>query len=251
MKLSKNFGGVAAVKDLDLAVNEGEIFALIGPNGAGKSTVFSMLCGFQQPTYGRVVFHERDITGMPAHEVAQLGIARVFQHNVIFGKLSVMENVFIGCHKAYQTSQWRRVLRTPQARSEERLLRESAGEALDLVGLTEFKDELASSLPHGLQRALSVAIAMATRPSLLLLDEPVTGMNPSESRSITALVRRIRDNLGVTIMLVEHNMKVVMDVSDRVLVINFGERLCEGSAEYVSSHPDVCEAYLGAGSHVS
>jgi branched-chain amino acid transport system ATP-binding protein len=209
--------------------------------------VFSILGGIQEPTAGRVLFQGRDITGMPAHEVAQLGIARVFQQTLLFSKLSVLDNVFLGCHKAYRTSQWRRVLRTRQARAEERELRRRAADTLEFMGLGPVRNELASSLPHGFQRSLSVAVALATSPKLLLLDEPVTGMNPSESQHMTALIRRIRNELDVTIMLVEHDMKVVMDLCERIVVINFGERLCEGPPAYVTSHPDVCAAYLGTG----
>ncbi len=244
--LTKRFGGVSAVNALDMVVHEGEILGLIGPNGAGKSTVFSMIGGFQSPTAGKILFQGRDITGMQAHDVAQLGIARVFQQSLIFGKLSVLENVFVGYHKAYQTSQWQRVLRTRGARAEERALRAKASETLEFMGLGPVKHEQARSLPHGFQRALSVAVALATGPSLLLLDEPVTGMNASESKHMTDLIKKIRD-LGVTIMLVEHDMKVVMGVCERVVVINFGEKLCEGPPEYVQSHPDVCTAYLGKG----
>jgi branched-chain amino acid transport system ATP-binding protein len=245
-ELTKRFGGVSAVKDLDLIVNEGEILGLIGPNGAGKSTVFSMIGGFQPPTEGKILFKGRDITGMSAHDIAKLGIARVFQQSLIFGKLSVTENVLIGCHKEYRTSQWQRVLHTPGARKESKAVREKALETIEFMGLGHVRDEQARSLPHGFQRALSVAVALATGPELLLLDEPVTGMNTTESKHMTDLIKKIRD-LGITVILVEHDMKVVMGVCERVVVINFGEKLCEGTAEHVQSHPDVCEAYLGKG----
>jgi branched-chain amino acid transport system ATP-binding protein len=245
-KLTKRFGGVSAVKDLDMVVNEGEILGLIGPNGAGKSTVFSMIGGFQPPTDGKIIFKGRDITGMLAHDVAKLGIARVFQQSLIFGKLSVTENVLIGCHKEYRTSQWRRVLHTPGARRESKAVREKALAIIEFMGLGHVRHEQARSLPHGFQRALSVAVALATGPELLLLDEPVTGMNTTESKHMTDLIKKIRD-LGITVILVEHDMKVVMGVCERVVVINFGEKLCEGTAEHVQSHPDVCEAYLGKG----
>ncbi len=245
-KLTKRFGGVTAVKELDLVVNQGEILGLIGPNGAGKSTVFTMIGGFQQPTEGKVLFEGRDITGMQAHDVAHLGIARVFQQSLIFGKLSVLDNVFVGCHKAYRTPQWKRVLRTSGARREEKALRAKAVDTLEFMGLGHVLNEQARSLPHGFQRALSVAVALATEPRLLLLDEPVTGMNANESRHMTELIKKIRE-LGITIMLVEHDMKVVMGVCERVVVINFGEKLCEGPPEFVQTHPDVCAAYLGTG----
>lgn len=245
-KLTKRFGGVTAVKNLDIVVNEGEILGLIGPNGAGKSTVFSMVGGFQPPTGGKILFKGRDVTSMPAHEVARLGIARVFQQSLIFGKLSVADNVLVGCHKAFGTPQWQRVFHTPRARREEKAVEAKALETIEFMGLGHVRNEQARSLPHGFQRALSVAVALATEPELLLLDEPVTGMNPSESKQMTDLIKRIRD-MGVTVVLVEHDMKVVMGVCERVVVINFGEKLCEGPPEYVQSHPDVCEAYLGTG----
>jgi len=245
-KLTKRFGGVSAVKDLDMVVNEGEILGLIGPNGAGKSTVFSMIGGFQPPTEGKILYKGRNIAGMPAHDVAKLGIARVFQQSLIFGRLSVTENVLTGCHKEYKTSQWQRVLHTRGARRENEAVKAKALEIIDFMGLGHVRDEQARSLPHGFQRALSVAVALATGPELLLLDEPVTGMNSTESKHMTDLIKKIRD-LGITVILVEHDMKVVMGVCERVVVINFGEKLCEGTAEYVQSHPDVCEAYLGKG----
>lgn len=244
--LTKRFGGVYAVKGLDLSVKEGEIFGLIGPNGAGKSTVFSMVGGFQPPTEGEIVFDGSDITGDPADQVSRRGIARVFQQTLLFEKLSVLDNVFVGCHKEYQTPQWSRVLRTRAARVEEKRLRAKALETVKLMGLEPVQDQLAKNLPHGLQRTLSVALALVGQPRLLLLDEPVTGMNPSETKDMTRLISRIRD-MGITIMLVEHDMKVVMDICERVVVIDFGEKLCEGPPDKVCVDEKVCEAYLGKG----
>lgn len=245
--LTKRFGGVTAVSDLDVTVETGELLGLIGPNGAGKSTVFAMIGGYLPPTAGTVVFGGRDITGLPAHEVAGLGICRMFQQTLIFKKLSVLDNVFIGYHKAYAVPPWKRILRTSSARAEERELRRRAMETIEFVGLADSSKELVTNLPHGHQRALNLAIALATNPRLLLLDEPVTGMNPSESRDMTQLIRRIQRELGMTIMLVEHDMKVVMDICERLVVINYGVKLCEGVPEFVQSDPDVCAAYLGRG----
>jgi branched-chain amino acid transport system ATP-binding protein len=245
--LTKRFGGVTAVSDLDASIESGEIFGLIGPNGAGKSTVFAMISGYLRPTAGEIVFEGRDITGLPAYEVAGLGICRMFQQTLLFKKLSVLDNVFIGYHKAYTVPAWKRILRTGAARAEERALRRKAMEAIEFVGLAGVANELATNLPHGHQRALNLAIALATNPRLLLLDEPVTGMNPSESRNMTQLIRRIQKELGMTIMLVEHDMKVVMDICERLIVINYGVKLCEGVPEFVQANPEVCAAYLGTG----
>jgi branched-chain amino acid transport system ATP-binding protein len=245
--LTKCFGGVMAVNDLELVVNQGEIMGLIGPNGAGKSTVFAMISGFLQPTSGQIAFEDRPIAGLSADQIAEAGIARVFQQTLVFRKLSVLENVFVGFHKSYRTPVVNRVLRTRGARAEERRLRAEALEIVEFMGIGALKDELVTNLPHGHQRALNVALALATRPKLLLLDEPVTGMNPSETKRMTELIVRIRDELGVTIMLVEHDMKVVMGICERVVVINFGEKLCEGPPHVVRADPNVCAAYLGTG----
>jgi branched-chain amino acid transport system ATP-binding protein len=245
--LTKRFGGVTAVNDLDLTVKQGEILGLIGPNGAGKSTVFAMISGFLQPTSGRIDFEGRQIAGLRADEVSALGVARVFQQTLVFRKLSVLENVFVGFHKSYRTPVYKRVLRMRGARAEERRLRGEALEIIGFMGLSALKDEAVTSLPHGHQRALNVALALATRPKLLLLDEPVTGMNPSETNAMTGLIRRIRDELGITVMLVEHDMKVVMGICERVVVINFGEKLCEGPPHVVRADEAVCAAYLGTG----
>jgi branched-chain amino acid transport system ATP-binding protein len=236
------------VSGLDLSVNRGEILGLIGPNGAGKSTVFSMLSGFLRPSAGQVVFEGRPLTGLSADEVSALGIARVFQQTLVFRKLSVLDNVFIGFHKSYESPMWKRVCRARGARAEERRLRAQALEIIKFMGLGHLRDELATNLPHGHQRALNVALSLATHPKLLLLDEPVTGMNPSETNAMTALIQRIRDELGLTIMLVEHDMKVVMGICERVVVINFGVKLCEGPPQFVRADPEVCAAYLGTGS---
>lgn len=248
-QLTKRFGGVAAVSGFDLAVQEGEIMGLIGPNGAGKSTVFAMISGFLAPTSGQIMFGAQNITGLPAYEIARLGIARMFQQSLVFRRISVLDNVFIGYHKSYETPVWKRVLRTRHARSEERQLRARAMETIEFVGLSHVRDEIVNNLPHGHQRALNLAITLATGPKVLLLDEPVTGMNPSESATMTALIRRIREELGMTIMLVEHDMKVVMEICERVVVINFGQKLCEGPPAFVRSNPDVCAAYLGTGAY--
>jgi branched-chain amino acid transport system ATP-binding protein len=244
--LTRRFGGVVAVDDLDLRVEQGEILGLIGPNGAGKSTAFSMISGFLRPTGGRITFDGRDITRARAYEIARLGIGRVFQHSVSFRRMSALDNVLVGFHQHHQTGLLGSLLRTGKARREEAALRQEALDLLDFMGLSAVKDETPLSLPHGHQRGLSVALALAARPKLLLLDEPVTGMNPSESALMTEHIRKIRDG-GVTIVIVEHDMKVVMDLCDRLVVLDYGAKICEGPPERVCVDPLVCEAYLGKG----
>jgi branched-chain amino acid transport system ATP-binding protein len=244
--LSKRFGGLAAVARLDLTVERGQIMGLIGPNGAGKSTVFAMVSGFLRPTAGVIRFGERDITSLRAHAIARLGIARVFQHSVVFGGLTVLDNVLIAMHKRHRASLASSVLRTGAARAEERGLVVKADALLEFTGLLPVRDEDAASLPHGLSRALSVAIALATEPTLLLLDEPVTGMNASECQVMTELIRQIR-NQGITVLIVEHHLRFVMELCDWVTVLNFGSKLCEGTPESVRANPDVVEAYIGRG----
>ncbi len=244
--LTKRFGGLLAVKDLDMEVYDREILGLIGPNGAGKSTVFSMISGFQKPTKGDIVFDGRTVIGLPAHSVASLGIARLFQHSLLFDNISVLENVIVGFHRTRSVGLPASVFYTRKARAEEEVFKAHALEILEFVRLSHLKDELAANLSHGHQRLLSVGITLATNPRLLLLDEPVTGMNPAESKEMVQIIRGIRDR-GVTIMLVEHHMRVVTDVCDRLVVLNYGEKIAEGAAEVVCNDPEVCAAYLGKG----
>jgi branched-chain amino acid transport system ATP-binding protein len=244
--LTKRFGGLTAVKDLDMEVYEREILGLIGPNGAGKSTVFGMISGFQKPSGGDIVFDGRSLVGMPAHDVATLGIARLFQHSLLFDNITVLENVIVGFHRTRAVGLSASLFYTRKARAEEAAFKASALEILEFVKLSHLKDELAANLSHGHQRLLSVGITLATNPRLLLLDEPVTGMNPAESKTMVQIIRSIRDR-GITIMLVEHHMRVVTDVCDRLVVLNYGEKIAEGIAEVVCNDPEVCAAYLGKG----
>ena len=243
-QLSKYFGGLAAVSELDLGVSDSEILGLIGPNGAGKTTLFNLISGFFPPTSGKVIFEGRDITGLKAHEVAHLGISRTFQASTLFMKISVLDNVFTGYHMNYKISIWKRLLRTPAALKEEEMLSQRAMEILGFMGLASLKDELAANLPHGHQRILGVCMALATNPKLLLLDEPVTGMNLEETQTMIDLIRQIRDR-GVTIIVVEHDMKVVMSLCDRIAVLNYGQKIAEGLPEEIRENKEVIEAYLG------
>jgi branched-chain amino acid transport system ATP-binding protein len=244
--LTKHFGGLAAVYDLDLAVFEGEILGLVGPNGAGKTTVFNLLSGFLHPTTGSVTFQGRDITALAPHEIARAGIARVFQQGLTFRGLSVTDSILVGFQKRYRTGLASSVLRTSRARAEERALQEEARRVLDFVGLERVAEQESGSLPHGQQMALGLAVALASQPKLLLLDEPATGMNPSETDLVIAMIKKLHES-GVTIVVVEHNMRVVRSLCDRLVCMNFGEKLCEGDPGFVTSHPEVCEAYLGKG----
>jgi len=245
-KLGKRFGGLAAISELDLSVLDSEILGLIGPNGAGKTTFFDVISGFLPPSSGRVIFDGRDVTGSKAHQIAQLGIGRIFQASTLFMKISVLDNVLTGHHMSYKTRIWKRLLRTPSAFQEEELLRQRAMEILEFMGLASLKDELAANLPHGHQRILGVCMALATNPKLLLLDEPVTGMNVSEIQTMIELIRQIRDR-GVTIVLVEHDMKAVMNLCDRIAVLNYGRKIAEGLPDEIRGNKEVVEAYLGKG----
>jgi len=243
-KLSKYFGGLAAVNEVDLNVGDSEILGLIGPNGAGKTTLFNVISGFFPPTSGQVIFDDRDITGLKAHEIAHLGISRTFQASTLFMNLSVLDNVFTGYHLSYKTSMWRRLLRRPSALKEEEMLRQRAMEILGVMGLAPLKDELAANLPHGHQRILGVCLVLATNPKLILLDEPVTGMNLSETQTMIDLIRQIRDR-GITIVIVEHDMKAVMNLCDRISVLNYGKKIAEGLPQEIRGNKEVIEAYLG------
>lgn len=244
MKLNKNFGGLAALSELDLDVRDSEILGLIGPNGAGKTTFFNVISGFLPSNSGKVIFDGRDITNFKAHQIAHLGISRSFQASVLFMKISVLDNIFTGYHMSYKTSVWKRLLRTPSALREEEALKQRAMEILQFMGLGALKDELAENLSHGHQRILGVCLALATHPRLLLLDEPVTGMNPLETQIMIGLIKQIRDK-GITIIMVEHDMEAVMSLCDRIVVLNYGRKIAEGLPEEIRKNKEVVEAYLG------
>jgi len=243
-KLTKFFGGLAAVDEVDLVVRESEILGLIGPNGAGKSTFFNLISGFHQVTRGMILFEGRDITDIKAHKIASLGIARAFQGATLFMDLSVFDNVFNGFHGHYQEPTWKAFLHLSSVRKEEREAKERARAIIDFMGLTDYADRNAGNLPHGHQKILGVCIAMATQPKLLLLDEPFTGMHPEETAVMIKVVEKIRHS-GITIVIVEHNMEAVMRLCDRIAVLNQGRKIAEGSPEEIAHNPEVIEAYLG------
>jgi len=243
--LRKVFGGLVAVNDVDFAIPSGAIVSLIGPNGAGKTTFFNMITGVYKPTSGRVVFGGVDITGKPPHVATEQGIGRTFQNIRLFKEMTALENVLVGMHARLRGGIIRSVLRTPGLRREEKEARERAQSLLDLCTLTRRAGSYAHSLAYGEQRRLEVARALATEPKLLLLDEPTAGMNPQESARFVDFVHRVRDEKRVSVLLIEHDMSVVMRVSERITVLDRGERIAEGGPDEIRANERVVEAYLG------
>lgn len=243
--LSKDFGGVRAVKDLSFSIKGNTIHSIIGPNGAGKTTLFNLITGIYPPSGGAVVFQNTEITGMPSHDLVAHGISRTFQNLQIFQNMTVEENVMVGRHLSANTQVLPTVLRLPSVTGSDRECRERAQEFLEFVGLVKYQHERADSLPYGGLKRLEIARALATEPKLLLLDEPAAGCNARETQEIDGLIRRIVES-GVTVVLVEHDMRLVMGVSDLILVLDSGRKLAEGTAAEVRENPAVIQAYLGA-----
>ncbi len=242
--LTKFFGGLTAVNNLSYNVEEGEIVSLIGPNGSGKTTTFNLLCGVFKPSGGQVIFKEENVTGLKPHQIAEKGIIRTFQNENLFEQMTVMENLILSCHLSNKLSFWSTILRNTKYKKEKQVSDDNCIKLLELVGLLSARDEVVKNIPHGHKRALGLAMAIAANPKLLLLDEPVTGMNTEETINMVNLIRKVNDT-GVTILLVEHDMKVVMGVSDRVIVISYGEKIAEGKPQEVKNNKTVIEAYLG------
>ena len=245
-KVTMRFGGLVANKDVDFAIPRKSIVSLIGPNGAGKTTFFNQLTGMLRPTSGSITFDGTSIVGMSPHEIVELGIGRTFQNIRLFGAMTVLANVMVGRHVRMKANWFGALLRLPGVREEEEETTKQARHLLELVGLPRrYEHDFARSLPYGDQRRLELARALASEPKLLLLDEPTAGMNPGETAQMTALIKRLRDELDLTVLLIEHDMKVVMGISERITVLDHGELLAEGTPEEIRANPSVIEAYLG------
>jgi branched-chain amino acid transport system ATP-binding protein len=246
--ITKQFGGLTAVNNVDFVIARGSISSLIGPNGAGKTTFFNMITGLYVPTAGDMLFAGRKLNGLKPHQVTALGVGRTFQNIRLFAYMTALENVLVGMHSRLHAQLPGIVVLTRKVRQEEATAQAKALDLLDYVGLGRRRaEEFSKNLPYGDQRRLEIARALATDPLLLLLDEPTAGMNPQETAELTRLIRRIRDERGITVLLIEHDMKVVMDISERITVLDHGAKIAEGSPEDVRSNEEVIEAYLGKG----
>jgi len=247
--VTKRFGGLEAVSDFSIALERSELVGLIGPNGAGKTTTFNMMTGMLRPTEGDITWKGENITRLPAHLITARGIARTFQNVKLFNDMSVIENIMVSCHYSINSSFLAAMLGLPGHRKEEQRIREHSLKCLEEAGLARLAFERAQNLPYGLQRKLEIVRAIATEPGLLLLDEPAAGMNPTEKIELSAFIRRIREKSGITILLIEHDMNFVMNICERIRVMNYGRSIAEGTPGEIRTNPEVISAYLGGAPH--